>query len=77
MCEGWSLEIWTAYVCQVIRRDDLVKGETKWEATINQKFYGAHPSRQAAMAWVEQNLERDMSMVLDVWQEYQTEKAKR
>lgn len=76
MCEGYSLEIGFAYIGQIVRHDTV--GEPPaWQATINGRFYGDHPDREAAMRRVEQSIESDMAFAIGDFDLYQAAKARR
>jgi hypothetical protein len=76
MCEGWSLEIGTAFGGSVVRRD--TRGEpTTWIASINATALGEFLEREIAMHRVEELVESSMLLVLHDWELYRTEKAKR
>jgi len=76
MCEGWSLEIGTAFCGAVIRRD--TRGEaTTWSASINSTALGEFLEREIALRRAEELLESSMGLVLHDWGLYRAQKAKR
>ena len=76
MCEGWSLEIGTAFYGSVLRRD--TRGEpTTWSASINSTALGEFLEREIAMRRVEELVESSMGLVLHDWELYRAQKAKR
>jgi len=67
MCEGWSLEIGTAFYGSVLRRD--TGGEpTTWSASINSTALGESLEREIAMRRVEELVESSMGLVLHDWE---------
>ena len=63
MCEGWSLEIGTAFHGSAVRRDS--RGEpAKWIASINSTALGEFLEREIAMHRVEELVEASMVLVL-------------
>jgi hypothetical protein len=76
MCEGWSLEIGTAFHGSVVRRD---RGEqpTTWIASINSTALGEFLERESAMHRVEELVEASMALVLHDWELYRAAKEKR
>ena len=76
MCEGWSLEIGTAYRGAVVRQDKIEQPPT-WLASVNAAYLGEYLDRDSAMARVEANIESNMQTVLDDWGLYQAVKSKR
>ena len=76
MCEGWSLEIGTAF-CGSVVRHDTPDMPTAWIASINMRAVGDYPTREIAMRAVEERIESDMSLVLHDWELYRTAKASR
>jgi hypothetical protein len=75
MCEGWSLEIGTAYRGSVVRQDRIEDAST-WLASVNSTYLSEHPDRESAMARVEADIEHHMEMVLHDWELYQAAKGK-
>jgi hypothetical protein len=75
MCEGWSLEIGTAFRGSVVRQDRIEQPPT-WLASVNAAFLGEHLDRESAMARVEADIEGRMEMVLHDWELYQVSKDK-
>ena len=76
MCEGWSLEIGTAYLGAVVRQDRIDRPPT-WLASVNAAYMGEYLDRDSAMARVESDIEQHMQMVLHDWGLYQAGKLKR
>jgi hypothetical protein len=76
MCEGWSLEIGTAYRGAVVRQDRIDQPQT-WLASANAAYLGEYLDRDSAMARVEANIESNMQTVLHDWGLYQAAKEKR
>ena len=66
MCEGWSLEIGTAYRGAVVRQDKIEQPPT-WLASVNAAYLGEYLDRDSAMARVEANIESNMQTVLNDW----------
>ena len=75
MCEGWSLEIGTAYRGAVVRQDKIEQPPT-WLASVNAAYLGEYLDRDSAMARVEANIESNMQTVLNDWGLYQAAKGK-
>ena len=69
MCEGWSLEIGTAFQGSVVRRD-IGRGQS-WIASINSTGLGEFLEREIAMRRVEELVESSMGLVLHDWDLYQ------
>lgn len=67
MCEGWSLEIGTAYRGSVVRCD-TVGTPTIWQASVNTSHLGEYLEREAALRRVEASIEKDMQLVLHDWE---------
>jgi hypothetical protein len=61
MCEGWSLEIGTAFRGAVVRQERIDQS-VMWLASLNASYLGEHLDRAAAMARVEQNMEQAMEL---------------
>jgi hypothetical protein len=76
MCEGWSLEIGTAFIGSVVRYDPPGV-PTVWIASINARAVGEYLARDIAMRQVEERIESDMQLVLHDWELYRAAKAKR
>jgi hypothetical protein len=76
MCEGWSLEIGTAYRGSVVRQDRIEAAPT-WLASVNSTHLNEHPDRESAMARVEENIKHQMEMVLHDWELYRAGKKGR
>ncbi|HEV3238247.1 MAG TPA: hypothetical protein VGZ25_14750 [Gemmataceae bacterium] len=76
MCEGWSLEIGTAYRGAVVRQDKIEQPPT-WLASVNAAYLGEYLDRETAMVRVEADIEHNMQMVLNDWGLYQAAKEKR
>ncbi len=74
MCEGWSLEIGTAYRGSVVRQDRIEDAST-WLASVNSTYLSEHPDRESAMARVEADIEHHMEMVLHDWELYRAGKG--
>jgi hypothetical protein len=75
MCEGWSLEIGTAFHGTVVRRDR--SGEPpRWIASINSTALGEFLEREIAMHRVEELVEASIVLVLHDWELYQAPKGK-
>lgn len=74
MCEGWSLEIGTAYRGAVVRHDRIDQPPT-WLASLNITNLGEYFDRESAMARVEESLQRDMNLALYDWAQYQAGKS--
>ena len=55
MCEGWSLEIGTAFRGAVVRQDGIDKSSA-WLATVNAAYLGEYLDRDTAMARVESDI---------------------
>jgi len=70
MCEGWSLEIGTAYRGAVVRQDRIGQPPT-WMASVNAAFLGEYLDRESTMARVEADIRSSMEMVLHDWGLYQ------
>ena len=66
MCEGWSLEIGTAFRGAVVRQDSFEQ-PIAWMASLNDAHLGEYPDRESAMARVESNIEHAIEMVLHGW----------
>jgi hypothetical protein len=76
MCEGWSLEIGTAFRGSVVRRDR--SGEpARWVAAINSTALGEFLEREIAMHRVEELVEASMTLALHDWKLYQATKGNR
>jgi hypothetical protein len=69
MCEGWSLEIGTAYRGSVVRQDRIEAAPT-WLASVNSTYLSEHPDRESAIARVEADIESRMERVLHDWELY-------
>jgi hypothetical protein len=67
MCEGWSLEIGTAYRGSVVRQDHIDPPPT-WLASVNAAYLGEYLDRASAMDRVESDIEHNMQMVLNDWE---------
>jgi hypothetical protein len=52
MCEGWSLEIGTAFRGSVVRQDRIETTPT-WLASVNSTYLSEHPDRESAIARVQ------------------------
>jgi hypothetical protein len=76
MCEGWSLEIGTAYRGSVVRQDRIEAAPT-WLASVNSTYLSEYPDRESAMARVEADIESRMELVLHDWELYRAGKGKR
>ncbi len=76
MCEGWSLEIGTAYRGSVVRQDRIEDAPT-WLASVNSTYLSEHPDRQSAMARVEAAIAHNMELVLHDWELYRAGKKGR
>jgi hypothetical protein len=76
MCEGWSLEIGTAYRGSVVRQDKIEQPPT-WLASVNAAYLGEYLDRDSALARVEANIAGNMQTVLHDWGLYQAAKGKR
>ena len=76
MCEGWSLEIGTAYRGCVVRQDRIETAPT-WLASVNSTYLSEHSDRESAMARVEADIESRMELVLHDWELYQAGKEER
>jgi len=74
MCEGWSLEIGTAFRGSVVRQDRIETAPT-WLASVNSTYLSEHPDRESAIARVEADIESRMEMVLHDWELYRTGKG--
>jgi hypothetical protein len=74
MCEGWSLEIGTAYRGAVVRQDKIEQPPT-WLTSVNAAYLGEYLDRDSAMARVEANIESNMQTVLNDWGLYQKVKG--
>jgi hypothetical protein len=74
MCEGWSLEIGTAYRGSVVRQDRIETAPT-WLASVNATYLSEHPDRESAMARVEAAISHDMELVLHDWELYRAGKG--
>jgi hypothetical protein len=75
-CEGWSLEIGTAYRGAVVRQDHIDPPPT-WLASVNAAYLGEYLDRDSAMKRVEADIEYNMEMVLHDWALYRASKTKR
>ena len=75
MCEGYSLEIGTAFRGSVVRQDRFGKPAT-WIASVNAVYLGEYPDRESAMARVESDIWHHMEVVLHDWQLYRAAKEK-
>jgi len=75
MCEGWSLEIGTAFRGSVVRQDRIEAAPT-WLASVNSTYLSEHSDRESAMARVEADIESRMELVLHDWELYQVSKDK-
>jgi hypothetical protein len=75
MCEGWSLEIGTAFRGSVVRQDRIEAAPT-WLASVNSTYLSEHPDRESATARVEADIEKRMEMVLHDWELYRAGKGK-
>lgn len=76
MCEGWSIEIGTAFIGSVVRRQTVGLPET-WIASINTTALGDDLNRGDAMRRVEDRIESAMALVLPDWELYQAAKGNR
>jgi hypothetical protein len=76
MCEGWSLEIGTAYRGAVVRQERIDQPQT-WLASVNAAYLGEYLDRDSAMARVEANIAENMQTVLHDWELYRAAKEKR
>ena len=74
MCEGWSLEIGTAFRGSVVRQDRIEAAPT-WLASVNSTYLSEHPDRESAMARVEAAVAHDMELVLNDWELYRAGKG--
>lgn len=74
MCEGWSLEIGTAFRGCVVRQDRIEDAPT-WIASVNAAFLGEYLDRESAMARVEAAITHDMELVLHDWELYRAGKG--
>jgi hypothetical protein len=75
MCEGWSLEIGTAYRGTVVRQE-RANHPISWLASVNAGYLGEFFDRMTAMARVEDTIEHHMKTVLEDWELYRTIKGK-
>jgi hypothetical protein len=76
MCEGWSLEIGTAFRGAVVRQQ-RTDHPTTWLASVNAGYVGEYFDRSTAMARVEDLIEHNMKAVLEDWQLYRAIKENR
>jgi hypothetical protein len=76
MCEGWSLEIGTAFRGAVVRQQ-RTDHPTTWPASVNAGYVGEYFDRSTAMARVEDLIEHNMKAVLEDWQLYRAIKENR
>ncbi len=76
MCEGWSLEIGTAFRGSVVRQERIEAPPT-WLASVNSTYLSEHSDRQSAMARVEGDIESRMELVLHDWELYRAGKRER
>ena len=66
MCEGWSLEIGTAFRGAVVIQDRVDQPQTRF-ASVNAAYLGEYLDRDLTMARVEANIEEIMQTVLNDW----------
>jgi hypothetical protein len=76
MCEGWSVEIGSAFRGSVIRSSTVGLPAT-WIASINTSALGEYLERDLAMRIVEDKIESEMGLVLHDWELYRVGRAKR
>jgi hypothetical protein len=76
MCEGWSLEIGTAFRGAVVRQERVEQPVT-WLASVNAAYLGEYLDRESAMTRVESDIEHAMEMVLHDWGLYRTGKREK
>jgi hypothetical protein len=74
MCEGWSLEMGTAFRGSAVRRDG--GKATPWIASINSTGLGDFLEREIAMRRVEELVESSMRLALHDWELYRAAKGK-
>ena len=75
MCEGWSLEIGSAFRGTVVR-SETPGMPTTWIASINTTAVGEYLALDIAMRQVEERMQSDMKLVLHDWEMYCSAKAK-
>jgi hypothetical protein len=66
MCEGWSLEIGTAYRGAVVRQERIDQPPT-WLASVNAAYLGEYPERESGMACVENEIQQSMELSCTIW----------
>jgi len=76
MCEGYALEIGSAFRGSVVRYD-LAGQPTAWDASVNTTALGRYLARDLAMRRVEEIIEHEMGLALHDWQLYRAEKGER
>jgi hypothetical protein len=75
-CEGWSLEIGSAFRGSVVKRQ-IVDEPPTWDASVNTAALGRYLDRDDAMKRVESSIEGDMRLVLDDWAHYLDTKTRK
>jgi hypothetical protein len=75
LCEGWSLEIGTAFRGAVVRQDHFNQPPT-WLASINSAYLGEFPDRDSGMARVEDDIRQRMALVLHDWRQYEAARSR-
>jgi hypothetical protein len=76
MCEGWSLEIGTAYRGAAVRQDKVDQPAT-WLASVNAAYLGEYLDRAAAIARVEAEIEERKELTLHDWELYRAGEPER
>jgi len=76
MCEGWSLEIGTAFHGSMVRRNSRDEPPRRI-ASINSSALGEFLEWETAIHRVEELVEASMVLVLHDWELYRAAKAKR
>jgi|EndMetStandDraft_2_1072991.scaffolds.fasta_scaffold210090_1 hypothetical protein len=76
-CEGYSLGLGSLIGFTVVRRDGIRAAPDYFELTSHTRKIDTFPTAKEGMAYAESELESGMKAVLEDWEIYKTEKAKR
>jgi hypothetical protein len=76
-CEGYSLDLGSLIGFSVVRGDGVGAAPDYFELTSHTRSIDTFPSAKEGMAYAERELESGMRAVLEDWDVYQSQKAKR
>jgi hypothetical protein len=66
VCEGWSLEIGTAFCGSVVRQNHTDQAPS-WLAVVNAALVGEYVDRALAMARVQEIIRHNMEGIVQEW----------